>query len=173
MTLTKSPGQTMRLHVLLVFTALVIGFAVPALAFEGNLAGDVKALDEFDALGTRYDEAYKKSDAIALAALFTEDAVLVTPEGLFSGRQAVEKWYADLFERWHPTNNIGQADQLNAIDNGAWAVGKWWCTFQSQNGPVFARGYWSTIYVRDADGWKIRMSTFNQTSPPVAPAETK
>jgi hypothetical protein len=28
------------------------------------------------------------------------------------------------------------------------------------------------IYVGDADGWKIRMSTFNQTSPPVVPAET-
>jgi hypothetical protein len=68
--------------------------------------------------------------------------------------------------------DLREGDQLNAIDNGAWAVGKWWCTFQSQNGPVFARGYWSMIYVGDADGWKIRMSTFNQTSPPVVPAET-
>jgi uncharacterized protein (TIGR02246 family) len=80
----------------------------------------------------KYDEAYKRSDAVALAALFTEDAVLVTPEGPFSGRQAVEKWYADLFERWHATNNIGQTDQLNAIDNGAWAIGKWWRTFQAR-----------------------------------------
>ena len=38
---------------------------------------------------------------------------------------------------------------------------------------MFARGYWSTIYVRDGDVWKIRMSTFNQTPSPVAPAETK
>jgi Nicotinate phosphoribosyltransferase (NAPRTase) family len=33
----------------------------------------------------------------------------------------------------------------------------------SQNGPAQATGYWSTIYVRDGDAWKIRMSTFNQT----------
>jgi uncharacterized protein (TIGR02246 family) len=157
---------------LLALVGLAMGFALPAIALEGDLAGDVRALDEFAAFGMKYDDAYKMSDAVALAALFTEDAVLVTPEGPFSGRQAIEKWYADLFERWHPTNNIGQTDQLNAIDNGAWAVGKWWCTFQSQNGPVFARGYWSMIYVGDADGWKIRMSTFNQTSPPVVPAET-
>jgi ketosteroid isomerase-like protein len=70
------PFTTMRLRVLLVLTALAFGFAVPALAFEGDLAGDVKALDEFAALGMKYDEAYKKSDATALAALFTEDAVL-------------------------------------------------------------------------------------------------
>jgi ketosteroid isomerase-like protein len=163
----------MRMPLLPALAGLAIGFAVPALAFEGNLAGDVKALDEFAAFGMKYDEAYKESDAAALAVLFTEDGVLVTPEGLFSGRPAVEKWYADSFERWHPTNNIGQTDQLNGIDNGAWAVGKWWCTFQSQNGPVFARGYWSTIYARDGDGWKIRMSTFNQTPAPAAPAETK
>ena len=35
--------------------------------------------------------------AAALAALFTEDAVLVTPEGLFSGRQAIEKRYAGMY----------------------------------------------------------------------------
>ena len=163
----------MKIRLLLALAGLVIGFALPATALEGNLAGDVKALDEFGAFGKKYDEAYNQSDAPALAALFTEDAVLVTPEGLFSGRQAIEKWYADEFQRWHPTNNIGQADQLNVICNGAWAVGKWWCTFQSQNGPVFARGYWSTIYVRGADAWKIRMSTFNQTPSPVAPTETK
>jgi uncharacterized protein (TIGR02246 family) len=163
----------MKTRLLLALAGLAIGFALPAIALEGNLAGDVKALDEFGAFGKKYDEAYKQSDAAALAALFTEDAVLVTPEGLFSGRRAIEKRYADEFQRWHPTNNIGQADQLNAIDDGAWAVGKWWCTFQSPNGPVFARGYWSTIYVRDGDAWKIRMSTFNQTQLPVAPAETK
>jgi len=44
----------------------------------------------------------------------------------------------------------------------AWAVGKWWYTFQRQNDLVFAKGYWSTIYARDGDAWKIRMSTFNQ-----------
>ena len=163
----------MRMRLLPTLAGMAIGFALPALAFEGNLAGDVKALDEFAAFGMKYDEAYKESDAAALAVLFTEDAVLVTPEGPVSGRPAVEKWYADLFERWHPTNNIGQTDQLNSIDHGAWAVGKWWCTFQSQNGPVFARGYWSTIYARDGHAWKIRMSTFNRTPAPAAPAETK
>jgi hypothetical protein len=43
----------------------------------------------------------------------------------------------------------------------------------SQNGPVQARGYWSTIYVRDGDAWKIRMSIFNQTPPASPPAQTK
>jgi uncharacterized protein (TIGR02246 family) len=166
----------MKIRSVMTLVGLAISFAVPALAFEGNLAGDLKALDEFTAFGRKYDQACNNSDAIALAALFTEDAVLVTPEGLFAGRQAIEKLYAEFFERWHPINYIGQADQLNAIDKGAWAVGKWWCTIQTQNGPVFVRGYWSSIYAREGDAWKIRMSTFNQTLAPAAPvpsAETK
>jgi uncharacterized protein (TIGR02246 family) len=124
--------------------------------------GNVKALDEFDALSMKEGEAFNKNDAAALAALFTEDAVLVTPKGLFSGRQAIEKSYADDFQRWHPTNNIGQLDQLNAIGNEAWGVWEWWCTFQSKSGPVQATGYWSAIYVRVGDDWKIRMLCSNE-----------
>ncbi|MEY2606020.1 MAG: hypothetical protein QOH31_3836 [Verrucomicrobiota bacterium] len=45
----------MRMPLLPTLAGLAIGFAVPALAFEGNLAGDVKALDEFAAFG-KYDE---------------------------------------------------------------------------------------------------------------------
>jgi len=58
----------MKVRLLLTLAGLAIGFAVPPLAFEGNLAGDVKALDEFGAFGKKYDEAYKESDAAALAA---------------------------------------------------------------------------------------------------------
>jgi len=46
----------MRMPLLPALAGLAIGFAVPALAFEGNLAGDVKALDEFAAFGMKYDE---------------------------------------------------------------------------------------------------------------------
>jgi ketosteroid isomerase-like protein len=121
----------MKIRLLLTLVGLAFGFAVPALAFQGDLAGDVK------------------------------DAVYVVPEGLFSGRQAIEKRYADVFQRWHPTNFIGQADQLNAIGNEAWAVGEWSCTLQGQNGSVQVKGYDPGIYVREGDTWKIRMSTFN------------
>ena len=100
----------MKLLLLLTLVGLAFGFAGPALAFQGDLAGDVKALGEFIALRMKEDEAFNKNDAAALAALFTEDAVYVVPEGLFSGRQAIEKRYADVFQRWHPTNFIGQAD---------------------------------------------------------------
>jgi ketosteroid isomerase-like protein len=35
------------------------------------------------------EEAFNRNDAGAVAALFTEDAVLVAQEGLFFGREAI------------------------------------------------------------------------------------
>src|SRR4029077_19345268 len=100
----------------------------------------------FSALSMKEEEAFNRNDAAAVAALFTEDAVLVAPEGLFFSRQAIEKRYADVSQRWPMTNFSGQRDELNAIDHAVWSVGHWWSNLRSRNGPIILRGYWSAIY---------------------------
>jgi uncharacterized protein (TIGR02246 family) len=161
----------MKIRLLLTLVGLAIGSTVPVLAF--NFSGDVKALDEFNALGMKEDEAFNKNDAGALAALFTEDAVLVAPDGIFYGRKAIEKRYAEVFQKWHNINQFGQADQLNAIGNEPWSVGEWWNILQSQTGPRFVSGYWSAIYVREGDGWRMRMLTVSEHPRSARLAETK
>jgi uncharacterized protein (TIGR02246 family) len=160
-----------RLSVLAV-AGLAIGLVLPAFAEQkdiaspqiipqSNLLGDVNVLAEFTALRTKYVEALNRLDAAAMAAFYTEDGVVVTPDGWFSGRENIEKWYAYMFQRWHPASSIRQNDQVTAVGNQAWAVGRWWSTLQSQNGPVLARGFWSAIYVREGDAWKISMANYN------------
>jgi hypothetical protein len=92
-----------------------------------------------------------------------------------SGRQNIEKRFASTFQRSPIINFNCSWDRyyLNAIDNAVWSAGQWFGTFQSQTGPGFAVGYWSAIYVREGDAWKIRMWTINQTPPPTPRAETK
>ena len=176
----------MKIRSVLTVVGLAIGFALPTFAQQKDTAdprivqqrdllGVAKALDEFGELHQELDEAYNKNDAAAVAALFTKDALLVAPDGMFSGRQAIEKRYADTFQR-SPIisfNTSRERRYLNAIDNAVWSAGQWFGTFQSQTGPVFAVGYWSAIYVREGDAWKIRMLTLNQTPPPTPRAETK
>jgi uncharacterized protein (TIGR02246 family) len=41
----------------------------------------------------KYDEAFNKKDADAVAALYTVDAVYVAQHGTSHGRQAIEKTY--------------------------------------------------------------------------------
>jgi uncharacterized protein (TIGR02246 family) len=160
----------MKFRAVVILVGLAISFALqtfaqqtntpdPRIAQQRDLLGDAKALDEFGELSQKLDEAYNKNDAAAVAALFTEDAVLVAPDGRFSGRQDIEKRYADTFQR-SPTSDFNSRRErrhLNAIDNAVWSVGQWASTLQSQTGPVFAWGYWSAIYVFEGDAWKIRM----------------
>ena len=160
-------------RLLFALAALAIGLAVRAFALSGNLAEDIRAFDEFNLLRMKVAEAFTNNDAAALAALFTQDALLVEPEGVFNGREAIEKALADLFQRWRPTNFLSEANKLNSIGNGAWAVGQWWCTLESQSGPVPMMGYWSEVYVREGEVWQIRVSTFVSKTPlPAMTAKT-
>ena len=71
------------------------------------------------------------------------------------------------------TARLVDAGQRSPVDNAVWRAGQWTSTFQSQTGSVFAVGYWSAIFVRESDAWKIRVWTINQTPPPTPRAETK
>ena len=92
----------MKIRLVLALAGLALSFVWPTLAQEANTAsprraqrreleGDPKALDEFAVLATKQSDAFTNKDAAALAALFTEDAVLVAPDGIFAGRHAIEK----------------------------------------------------------------------------------
>ncbi len=100
----------MKIHSLVTLVGLAISFALttfaqqkdtadPRIVQQRDLLGVPKALDEFGEINQGLDEAYNKNDAAAVAALFTEDALLVGPDGMFSGRQDIEKRYADTFQR--------------------------------------------------------------------------
>ena len=170
---------TMKIRSVVTLVGLAISFALPTfaqqrdtadprIAQQRDLLGVAKALEEFGEFHQALDEAYKKNDAAAVAAFFTEDAVLVEPDGVFSGRQDIEKRYADTFQH-SPIirfNSTYGRSHLNAIDNAVWAVGLRKSSFKSQTGSVFAVGYWSAIYVREGDAWKIRMLTLNEQPPP-------
>jgi uncharacterized protein (TIGR02246 family) len=175
----------MKIRLLLALAGLAISFAAPIfaqqkdtvdprIAQQRDLLADSKALSDFGEFSQKRDEAYSNNDAAALAALFTEDALLVAPGGMFSGRQEIEKRYEDTFKRSPSTLFSDPRDHLlRAIDNAVWSAGEWSSTLQSETGTVFVRGYWSAIYVRDSGTWKIRLLTLSERPRPAAPAETK
>jgi len=72
---------------------LAIGFAVPVLANEKDTA-DPQMAQQIRALAMKYDAAFNRNGPAAVAALYTEDAVFVTPQGTFYGPQAIEKRHA-------------------------------------------------------------------------------
>jgi uncharacterized protein (TIGR02246 family) len=167
----------MKTASLLAIAGSMVCFAVPAFTQQKNTAdskivqqrdllGVPKAIDDFGALSLKLEEAFKENDASAIAALFTEDGILVASDGMFSGRQAIEKRYDDLFQQSPITTVSGQRYQLNAIDDAVWSVGEWWSTNQTETGPKFEGGYWSAIYIHEGDDWKIRLLTLAERPKP-------
>jgi ketosteroid isomerase-like protein len=165
------------IRLLLALAGFAVGLALPTFAQqkqtveatvqERNLLGNATALGEVGALAMRQNEAFDENNPDAVAALFTEDAVLVAPDGIFLGRQAIEKRYQDTFKRSPFTLFSDPRErQLAAIDNAVWSIGEWWSTLQTEEGPAFVRGYWSAIYVHEGDTLKIRMLTLSERNTP-------
>jgi uncharacterized protein (TIGR02246 family) len=105
----------------------------------------------------KYDETFSKHDTAALAALFTKDGVFVSAnDGTFHGRQAIEKYEADNYRRWHPSDLVHAVDQLIAVGNDVRAVGKYGCAVNETDGrSKHIVGHYSWVLVREGDTWKI------------------
>jgi uncharacterized protein (TIGR02246 family) len=164
---------TMKMRLLPTLVGLAINFAVPAFAQEKDTVNP-QTTQKILAIGKAWDEAENNNDAAPIAALFTEDGVFVTDRGPVNGRQVIEKWYTDLFQGWHVKNHIIKFDgnaphMIGTAGNEMWATGEWSETGQGETGgPIQNKGYWSAIYIREADDWKLRMLTYNITPAPAA-----
>lgn len=157
----------MKIRLLVALAGLAISFAVPAIAQQKDTVLDPQLFQQLVALGKKADEAFNNNDAAAVAATYTDDAVHVTPSGPIYGREAIEKYFADVFRKWHFSNHISKGDQysphiMGTAGNEAWATGEFSQTIQAQNGaPIQLKGYWGAVDVREGDTWKARMVTFN------------
>ena len=164
----------MKIHLVVALMGLAISIALPALA--ETTAPDPQQREQLLALAKKFEDAWNSNDATALAALFTVDAVLIEASGPVYGREAIEKHYADLFQKEHFSNYLVKADQdsphmIGTWGNHVWASGDWSCTIKGQNsGPVDLKGYWGAIKVREGDTLKTWMRTWNITPAPAATA---
>ena len=163
----------MKIRLVAALLGLAISSALPTFA-QQDAKLDPQVSEQLGALGQKYHEAYTNNDAAALAALYTWDAIIVTPQGPVYGRDAIQYWYADQFEQWHPKDHIDKFDPdslrlIGTAGDAVWLNGEWRRTIQDPNGGLTeAKGYWSSIYVREGDTWKIRLDTFNVTPAPAA-----
>jgi uncharacterized protein (TIGR02246 family) len=158
----------MKIRLLLALVGLAISFVLPTLAQQKD-APDPELRQMIDAFAKKYAEAINDNDAAAIAAFYTEDGVFVTSEGPKYGREAIEKFYADLFRQFHFSNYSSKADQysphlIGTTGNEILEIGEWGCTVEGHGGSaVQLKGYYSSIYIRAGNDWKISMVTSNMT----------
>src|SRR5689334_11544598 len=100
----------------------------PPMKTEQTNTSDPRLRQQSGAKSKRFDEACNNNDAAAIAAFFTEDAVLVAETGPVCGRKAIEKSFVDLFQKWRVSNHIRKRDQyspqiIGTASNEIWATG--------------------------------------------------
>jgi ketosteroid isomerase-like protein len=166
----------MKIRYLLALVGLAIIFTLPAFAQQKDTV-DPQIAEQLSALSKATDEAFNNGDAAALAALYTEDALLLTNTGPIYGREAIEKHYADVFQKVHYSKHLDARDQssphfIGATGKEAWSNGKWSLTYQVKGSdPVERTGYWLEVYRLEDGTWKKRVDAWNVTPAP-APAAT-
>lgn len=145
-----------------VAAAAAIALAMPAAAQH---ISDQDARQAGESVVQAFNQASLAKDAAGLAALYSEDATYVTPDGPIFGRAAIQRQYAEGFK--FVTLEPAKLDRVIMIgDTVRLRDGSWSGVLQSANGPVHVNGYWATTDLRDGNTWKIRMETSNMTMPP-------
>jgi ketosteroid isomerase-like protein len=139
----------MKIRSLFTLAGLAVSFAVATFAQDKNaVAPEVR--QQIETVFTQFQEAYNKHDAAAMAALHTQDAVEFRSwQGLASGREAIGKRFAFDFAS-------GLGKMVNELVQVC-AIGNDVCAISNTTVGTF-KGHAVTIYVRDADTWKIRMA---------------
>ena len=140
---------------------LTVCLAIPAAAQQ---LSEQQVRPAIESLLETWDTAANRKDAAAVAALYTEDAMRVTPRGISYGRAAIEK---DLVETFKVTSNIAdKVQKVQVVGEMVLVTATWSATLQSKDGPIQAGGFWGGVYVRDGDAWKTRLAIINRALPP-------
>jgi uncharacterized protein (TIGR02246 family) len=166
----------MKIRSVVALVGLAISFALPS--FAQQTTADPQLHEQLLALAKKFEDAWNNNDAVALAALFTKDAVLLEPSGPIFGREAIEKHYADLFQNVRFSNDVitygsESPHAIGTTGNEMWENGEWSITYQVKGSdPVQAKGYHSSIAVREDGVWKKLMITTNVTPPPAEATKT-
>jgi uncharacterized protein (TIGR02246 family) len=146
----------MKIGRVVTLVGLVISFASPISAQQKDSV-DPEVRQQIEAVLMKFDEAFNKHDAAAIADLFTPDAVDVyrwgSEGGNASGQQAIKKRYEAEASESSGSNMTHKLVQV-------YPVGDDICAFTDYSVMMW-KGHRLMIYVRDADTWKIHMSYAN------------
>jgi len=135
---------------------LLIGLATSAVGQQT----DQQAARE---VHVQFTAAFNRQDAAGLAALFSEDGIRVTPQGVIQGRDAIRKDSDKRFQsRFH---DLAVTPLITkSLSESIWEAGEW--TMKIGEQPV--RGYFAMTLIREGNSFKIRDDTFNIV-PPASP----
>jgi uncharacterized protein (TIGR02246 family) len=162
--LRRSPSMSKRVTAALLCVLATANMAVAQLHRKG--AGHPAASTDVTA---RFLEAFKRGDAAAVAALYTEDATLMPPNtAAVKGRAAIKSYWREAMEQ-------GMSDvSLTPVDSSLCGnIGYETLSYELSVGPAdkktHEKGKAVTVLKRDKAGqWRIADDIWNSDAAPAA-----
>ena len=142
---------------IMVTACMLLCVVAPALAQQAASASDEKLYEDVQ---KQFAEAYNRQDADAIAALFTENGIRVTPNGIFQGRDAIRREIQHVLAMGLHDYNVRRTVS-HSEGNLVFNVGEW----QAKLGDRQFHGYYSALLVREGDQAKILAETVNVAAP--------
>jgi uncharacterized protein (TIGR02246 family) len=158
--------KNMKTRAVVILVGLAISFAWPIFAQEKEdikpfpftpIPAGPQLVQQIEAINQKFDEAFNKHDAATVGALYTSNAVQTTPQGSFSGREAIEEYMTDLFQRHNPSDRVTKMTYIYAFGGDLCALGGWTVTI---DGSRKFGGYLAIVYTFVGGTWKIHASVF-------------
>jgi ketosteroid isomerase-like protein len=107
------------------------------------------ALNDLATLRTSYVDAFNGKDSKALMALYTDDAIVVSAEGVLTGKEAIGKSMGDAANWPHA---VTKSDSTRVYGATAVDVGTW-TTHPAEGGEM--KSSYLVVLRHDMNGWKV------------------
>ena len=127
-------------------------------------------VDAIKAIADQYVKAVMASDAKAVAALYTDDAIEMPPNApMIKGRAAIEQYYVKEFSGGVKIDSFTIAHiDTQATGNSGYDVGtyKQSVTPKGATAAVTDSGKYTVIVKQSAGAWKVAYAIYNSDQPP-------
>ncbi|UCC49155.1 MAG: SgcJ/EcaC family oxidoreductase, partial [Gemmatimonadota bacterium] len=122
--------------------------------------------EAIEAVNAQFMEAVRAGDAAAVAALYTDDAILLPPEAeIVQGLAALQEIWAADFADGGFTLNLTTVS-VDGAGEFAYEIGTWSMPTGEGEGGAVEQGKYLVVWKRGADGsWKLHADIWNSSSP--------
>lgn len=154
----------------LALMGLIISAAACAPAADEEPAGDQAAADAdmpsaeagIAEASAAFAAAWDAGDAAAMAALYTDDAMVLPPGGeALEGREAITAFWQDFIESLAGSQVALETTEVRSGDGGAIEVGSWAIT--GADGEHVDHGKYVVVWKYVDGAWRLHRDIFNSS----------
>jgi uncharacterized protein (TIGR02246 family) len=141
----------------------IIGTALTLILSGRGNAGRSDPREGIEAANTEFAAAYRRGEAGAVAAMYTERGQLFPPnERIVEGRAAIERFWKAAMDSGIKTIEL-KTTEVEGLGESAVEVGSY--TLYGKDGAAMDRGKYLVLWKRVDGAWKLHRDCWNSNEP--------